>query len=265
MDDLVSWLSRLPTLGLFLVLMAGGLAVSIVLTLLADRAFDAGSRTRTSTSITTVVGVIAGLYAVLIAFVIVNEWQAFNTAQDRVSNESAALSATYFNANVLPEPGRSEILRSIREYDRSVVCDEIPYLATHEGPVTKTRLALQDLFATVARTAPEAETVAFYNATVNQLSDIAQARRARINAATSPLPDLLLMVIVVTSLALIAAVSALDTQHRRWHIVITMALTLIVSLNLALILTLDRPFDGSAQVSDAPLRQGLAAKGLRCP
>jgi Protein of unknown function (DUF4239) len=265
MTEVVPWLSRLPTLELFLVLMGIGLSVSVVLTVLAERAFDAGSRTRTSTSITTVVGVIAGLYAVLIAFVIVNEWQAFNDAQEQVSNESAALSATYFNANVLPEPGRGEILASIRKYDRSVVCDEIPYLATHQGPSTKTRVALQNLFTTVARTAPSAETSAFYTATVNQLGDIAQARRSRINAASSPLPDLLLVVIVVTSLALIAAVSALDTQHRRWHIVITLALTLIVSLNLALILTLDRPFDGSAQVSDAPLREGLPAKGLRCP
>ena len=234
MSDVLTWVSRLPTLQLFLVLMAAGLVVSLGLTVIADRAFDAGSRTRTSTStsVTTVIGVIAGLDAVLIAFVIVNEWQAFNDAQEQVSNESAALSATSFNANVLPEPGRSEILRSIRAYDRSVVCDEIPHLVDHEGPATKTRVALQELFATVARSraTPTSETAVFYAATVTQLGDVAQARRSRINAALSPLPDLLL----------------------------------IVSLNLALVLTLDRPFDGAARVSDAPLREGLPAKGLRC-
>ncbi len=80
----------------------------------------------------------------------------------------------------------------------------------------------------------------------------------------APLPDLLLIVIAITSLGLIAAVSALDTQHRRWHLVFTVALTFIVALNLALVISLDRPFDGAAKVSDAPMREGVPAADLRC-
>ena len=80
------------------------------------------------------VGVIAGLYAVLIAFVIVNEWQAFNDAQSHISDESATLASASFNTGALSEPGRAQIQRSIVDYDRSVVCDEIPYLTTHQGP-----------------------------------------------------------------------------------------------------------------------------------
>ena len=116
----------------------------------------------------------------------------------------------------------------------------------------------------MARSSPTEQNSTFYAATVKRLGDVAQARRSRINAASSPLPKLLLVVIAVTSLALIAAVSALDTQHRRWHTVITVALTLIVSLNLALVISLNRPFDGAAKVSDEPLREGLAASQLRC-
>ena len=64
-------------------------------------------RTRTSTSVITVVGVVAALYAVLVAFVIVNEWQAFNGAQAQVSSESGSLTAAYFDAGTLPEPVRT--------------------------------------------------------------------------------------------------------------------------------------------------------------
>ena len=90
------------------------------------------------------------------------------------------------------------------------------------------------------------------------------ARKARINSALSPIPDLLLAAVLLTSLALIGTVTALDTRHRRWHIAITTALCVIVALNFLLIVTLDRPFDGAATVDDAPLREGIPAALLHC-
>ena len=56
----------------------------------------------------------------------------------------------------------------------------------------------------------------------------------------------------------------LDTQHRRWHLILTTALTILVALNLALVISLDRPFAGAATVSDAPLREGVPSALLRC-
>ncbi len=264
MGDVINWLVGLPTAVLFLGLMAIGLVVAAGLSWLATRAIEDGVRTRTSTSVTTVVGVVAGLYAVLVAFVIVNEWQTFNDTQAQVSNESAALTAAYFSAGALPRGTGAQIQQALLDYDRSVVCDEFPYLADHQGPATPTRLALQKLFETAALAPPDAQSSAFYTSTVNELAQIATARRARINAATSPIPDLLLVVILVTSLALVAVASVLDTQHRRWHLVLTTALTILVSLNLALIVTLNRPFDGAATISDAPLREGVPSGFLRC-
>jgi hypothetical protein len=263
-SSFVDWLVRLPTLVLFLGLMAMGLAIALSLTKVSERAFGDEVRSRTSPSVTTVVGVIAGLYAVLVAFVIVNEWQAFNSAQAQVSDESAALASAYVSASVLPEPSRTEVQRDLLAYDRSVVCVELPHLADHQGPMPETRRALERLVLTVARAEPVAHNASFYDSTVRSLSDITRARRGRINSAASPLPDLLLVVILVTSLALVAAVSALDTRHRGWHTVITVALTFIVALNLALVVSLDRPFDGAATVSDAPLREGVPAEALRC-
>ena len=261
---MLNWLVDLPTGVLFLGLMAAGLVVAAVLSALSTRAIEDDVRARTSTSVTTVVGVVAGLYAVLVAFVIVNEWQTFNDAQAQVSNESAAINSALFSAGVLKEPARTEIQRALLDYDRSVVCVELPYLSGHQGPAAPTRVALRRLFETVARASPATQQSAFYTSTVNQLAEVASARRARINAASSPLPDLLLVVVVVTSFALVAVASVLDTQHRRWHLLLTTALTILVALNLALIVTLNRPFDGAATVSDSALREGVPGKYLRC-
>ena len=89
--------------------MGAGLLVALGLTLVSERAFEDEARTRASASVTTVVGVVSGVYAVLIAFVIINKWQSFNDAQSHVSDESAALASASFNAGALSEPGRTQI------------------------------------------------------------------------------------------------------------------------------------------------------------
>lgn len=264
MSGLVGWLVDLPTVVLFLLLAVVGLAFTIGLSWLIRRFIEDDVRTKSSSSVTTVVGVVAGLYAVLVTFVIVNEWQTYNDAQANVSAEAGALTATSFDGSVLPEPTRTTIRDALVAYDRSVVCGEIPYLADHQEPYPPTREALRKLYVAVASAPPAVREEKFYDNLVGQLAQVARARHDRIGAASSPLPDLLLIVILVTSLALIAVASALDTQHRRWHLVLTTALTILVALNLTLILTLSRPFDGAASISDAPLREGVPIALLRC-
>lgn len=264
MNGLVGWLADLPTGVLFVFLTIVGFGFTIGLSWLIRRFIEDDVRTKSSSSVTTVVGVIAGLYAVLVTFVIVNEWQTFNDAQAHVSAEAAALTAASFDVSVLPEPTRTTIRDALVAYDRSVVCGEIPYLAEHQGPYPSTREALRKLYEAVAAAPPAVRQEKFYDNLVTQVSQIARARHDRINAASSPLPDLLLIVILVTSLALIAVASALDTQHRRWHLVLTSALTILVALNLTLILTLSRPFDGAATISDSPLREGVPSALLSC-
>jgi hypothetical protein len=46
--------------------------------------------------------------------------------------------------------------------------------------------------------------------------------------------------------------------------VLSTALTILVALNLTLILTLSRPFDDAATISDSPLREGVPSALLRC-
>jgi len=80
----------------------------------------------TQSALVLFVGVVAGLYAVMVAFVIVNEWQSFADAQAKTSDESAALAATYAAASTLNEPARSEIQGAVLHYVNTLVCDEFP-------------------------------------------------------------------------------------------------------------------------------------------
>ena len=110
----MSWLDDQPVALVLLGLVAVSLGLAIALTLLAERVFEAEARSRTSTSMTTAVGVIAGLYVVLAAFVIVNEWQAFNDVQATISSESAGLADALANASVRPTPAARRYSTPVR-------------------------------------------------------------------------------------------------------------------------------------------------------
>lgn len=261
MTEVVDWLGRQHAAVLFLAILSVTLFLAFVFAWVAERVFDEESRGLTSGTVTTAVGVVAAIYAVIVAFVIVNEWAAFADAQSTVSSESAALASVYSSASVLPEPGRGEIQRAVLAYDRTVVCAELPLLTTHDGPAPQSVTALRALYATVAANPSDS---AFYGSTVDNLNDVVTARRERINAAVSPLPNLLLVVIAVISLALLVTIAALDTKHRRWHYLITAIVGVIVALNLTLVISLNRPFAGAAQVSDSAYREGVPAAVLNC-
>jgi uncharacterized membrane protein len=263
-SDLVGWLNGLPTVVLFLGMTAIGLVVGFGLSRLWPHVIEDDVRSRTSGSVITVIGVVAGIYAVLIGFVIVNEWQNFDDAQTNVSNESAAIATTVFAASTLPDPTREDLRKALVRYVRSVVCVELPALAEDPAPSRATALALRNVFRTVASAPADVQAAPLYGTVVDEIANVATARRARINDASSPVPDLLLIVIFLMSISLVAAVSVLDTQHKRWHLVLTIGVSILVALNLALVVALDRPFEGAATVSDAPYREGFPSASLRC-
>jgi hypothetical protein len=145
-----------------------------------------------------------------------------------------------------------------------VVCVELPYLVDHDQPAPQSVAALRTLYSSVDDVAPAVQQTRFYESTVDSLADVSSARRARISSSASGLPDELLAVVIATSIVLLAVTSVLDTQHRRWHVALMAALTLLVAMNLALVVSLSRPYDGAAQVSTAPFTDGVPAAALRC-
>ena len=257
LSSLVSWLDEQPVVLVLLGLVAVSLGLAIALTHLAERVFEPEARSRTSTSMTTAVGVVAGLYAVLAAFVIVNEWQAFNDAQATISSESAGLAdalATRASCPTRPlaDTARPLRLRPIGRVRRDPVPrDARGALAANQASTTG---PLHDRgserFARPLRVLQPRGRRTFRHHDGSKSPDqLCLCRRFRTCCSQQSWSR---------AWRSSATVSALDTQHRRWHIAITTALTVIVALNFLLIVTLDRPFDGAATVDDA-----LCAKGSR--
>lgn len=254
----------LPVAVQLLVMLAIGLTVALLFSWLASRVLESDVRSRTATSVATVLGVVAALYAVLVAFVIVNEWQTFDTVQGHVSDEAATLAGIYYSARTLPEPASSRIQTQVLRYARSVLCDELPRLRDVGRSARETRDHMEVLFKEIAATHASEPHSPFHDVMAQQVTQLAGDRRDRIDSVGTAVPGLLITVIVASSIVLVAVASCLDTQHRRWHYVLTGAVTVVVVLNLTVIFALDQPYRGAATVSDAPLRDGIPAKIIAC-
>ena len=71
-------------------------------------------------------GVVASLFGLLFAFVIVIAYQNFTDAQGNVSDEADALAAVVRDSGAFPQPQRDHVRAAVGAYVRAVVDEEWP-------------------------------------------------------------------------------------------------------------------------------------------
>ena len=76
-------------------------------------------------------GVVAGLFGLLLAFIVVIAYQNYGDTQTNVSNEADAFAAIVRDSDAFQPPDRDRVRTAVGAYVRAVVNDEWPRM--HEG------------------------------------------------------------------------------------------------------------------------------------
>src|SRR5215831_3598492 len=95
------------------------------------------------------------------------------------------------------------------------------------------------------------------------LNSIVRSRSELVGSAKSTVPVTLLAILFVIGITVMAVAAPLDTRHRRSHILLMMSLALVVWLSLALVVSLDYPFNGFIKVSGTPVRDFVEFRSAR--
>ena len=204
-------------------------------------------------------GVVASLFGLLLAFVIVIEFQNFGSAQDNVAKEADAFAAIVRDSNSFP-PAQAELVRrAIGRYLREVVDNEWPDLRLgHESPqATKDVDGIYAAFQHLRPATPQ--TTAFYNDSVRQLNEALIARRDRLSAASGGLPPLLLALIGVGAFIIIGYVLLVGSRSFWFHTIGACSISVIIVLSLVVLVDLSYPFSGDLVVSSSPFQTGELA------
>jgi hypothetical protein len=228
-----------------------GTSIVIALTgwLLVSRFLSAWRDPESSQTIVGVVAMVMTLFALVLAFVIVNLFNGYETAAGNVSSEASSLSALLRDARAFPAGERGQIDRAVADYVAEVRDREFSTLRSgREDPEARRRLT--ELFASLQRYSPVTETQkTFYASAADRLNTIADERQKRIEAAETSIPGPLLALMIVAAALTLATTLLVKTHRTETDLALLVSVAVIVGLGLFTALILEYPFSGSIAVN----------------
>jgi Protein of unknown function (DUF4239) len=263
MATLTQWLAELPMIVLFTGFAVIGIGLTIAVDMLFRRRLKDKTRTEAGRTAAIMLGVLANIYAVLIAFVIVQGWGNLQEAQTYVDAQATALTQIRQNSKVLGVDDSRPIDAALDRYARSVLHDDFPAMEKDGHRSPETTLALENLFATVRVVTPHgAAQNAFYRETVSRLDNLVESRQSAVTASQGTLPAPLYLLLALGGAVVVVLACVLDSKHRRSHVMIVCSIAVVIALMLAIVVSFDHPFTGDIAVSNRPIREFLVGPSL---
>lgn len=229
--------------------------VSIGCVILLRRALTPPVLERVTEDAGPVYTVVGGVYAVLLAFVVVVVWERHTTAETRVEQEANALGDLFRNAQAFPGPARDSLVGAIDRYARLVIEDEWAAMADGEQSPAAMQ-AYDELWQVHAGLEPRTRREAlWYGTSLARLDDLGDARRLRLLSSRTRVPDILWAVLLVGGAITIVFGFFFGTKTIWSQALLVASVAVTVALVLLLIWTLQRPFSGVARLDPGAFEQ----------
>jgi hypothetical protein len=183
-------------------------------------------------------------YGLAVALIAVSVFQTYSDVSKIVTAEASSLNAIYRDVSSYPEPIRLDLQKELREYTDQVIHGAWPLQRRGKIPTAGIEhmnrfQAVLDRFepATEGQKILHAETLRAYNLLI-------QARRLRLDAASTSLPAVMWAVIVVGAFISLTACFFFKVEDARLHGILVTLLAIFMGLVIFMIFALDRPFRG---------------------
>lgn len=200
------------------------------------------------------------LFALVLAFVVVNLYSDYTSASGDVTDEANALGAIVQDARAFPDADRLAINRAIANYTAEVRRHEFDTLADGRSDPHADALVVQVVAALQAYT-PQTETQkVFYGAATDQLNTFLAERENRVAKAETSIPGPLLGLLIFLSIMTIGVFLFVRTHHRGLDMAIVVVVAVVVGAGLLTALILQYPYSGSIAVSSDPFTKGPLAE-----
>ena len=238
-------------------LIVGGCVVVAVGALIA---FQRVGRETEANEITGIVlGVLAAIYGIVLAFIIVSLYDDFRKTKGDIRTEASAVAMVYHDTRGLDAPVADSIKEHIATYIATVKSEEWAALA-HGQESEKAWEEIDALYADLQgytpKTVPQR---VFYGEAVNRVNNLMAARRERLNDAEEGIPPTFSVLLVGGAILLLLFPPLFVVRNFRLHVAMSVSVAALVGFNLLLALVLDLPYSGQVAVSNAPFTQGALA------
>ena len=200
------------------------------------------------------------IYAVLLGFLVVVVWEAYDGAHHNLGEEAATLVPLYRLTYGMEAQEGPKFRTLIREYANAVIDDEWPSLGIQKNGSRKARHAIgtmDHLFATMDRITKAAD--AQVDGEFLDLKSIIVAdRNQRLLKATDRIPWVMWLGAVGGGVIVMLMSFLIYMERAEPHLLMASMLGLLVGLLLFIMASLSNPFTGPLALSPDHFRQALA-------
>jgi len=190
-------------------------------------------------------------YGLVLALIAVNVFETYSESAQIVSNEASAVAALYRDASTYPEPPRSALQSSLRDYLAYVIHEAWPIQRTGHVPaggVEKMNAFQAQLAAfepaTEGQRIIHAETWRAYNMAIH-------ARRERLDRVETGLPGVMWLVVLLGAAIALSASFFFHVEDARLHAILVALLATFIACVIFVVLAMDHPFRGDLGIPPA--------------
>jgi ABC-type multidrug transport system fused ATPase/permease subunit len=248
---------RVPTLILGIIVV-GFAAVFAMGGVLLVRCFVPHNKLKTHHDVADpILGALAAVYAVLLAFVVVTVWQGFDRSNANVQLEANYLADIYRDSEAFSEDFHRKVGDLLREYRQTVIDDEWKTMAKGEMS-PKVEKLMNQIWAIYTAYQPRTPTEqSFFDESVWKLNSFRELRRQRIMDSRTGIEPLLWFVLVVGGISTISFTFFFGAENLKAQIIMAVLLSITISLILFTIMELDFPFTGDIAISPEPFKMAI--------
>ncbi len=197
------------------------------------------------------------IYAVLLAFVVIAVWEAYDAANANASEEASTLATMYRQTAGMPPDEQREMRRLLREYTNAVVTQEWEVQAKTGEASPIARHLIAGIYRVYGKLTPTEAAAPISVEFLRTFSIVAADRNRRTLEAEESLPRILWFVLLLGAAIVIAMTFFLYMEVFSLHYVLSSAMALVIGMLLIMTYLLDRPFTGPLAVDASSFEHSL--------
>lgn len=202
-------------------------------------------------------GTLGVVYAVLLAFVVIVEWESLTSAEHVVQNEANALIDLARNTRAWPDSVQANMENVVQRYVRLVVNEEWE-LMKHGIESETAHQAIHQIWDAVGSLKAETpEQVARLPMVIQKINDANDQRRLRLLATREGIPTVMWVLLIGGGIVTISFTFLFGTKHVKLQMYKTAALAGMVSFVLFLVMLLNKPFSSGMSVNNESFKHIL--------
>jgi hypothetical protein len=203
-------------------------------------------------------GILGTTYGVIIGFMLYTVWNDFHVAEINANLEASSLLRVSRIAAGLPSPEREAFHALGLKYAKAVIDKEWPAMQVQQDS-HDSEIVIGEMWKVLNEVRSSGvNNVTSVDHLTNALSDLSERRNLREQELQVRLPVILWVLLIAGAVATIGSACVLGNDSKWLHYCQVLALTFVVSVTLAAIADLARPFEGAVCVTPIAFERAQA-------